>query len=108
MALRVPLRGKPEECYWTKLGSTLLLSVKPIYPTNTGLWSRKADHRAPSMESWATSTQNTFPDGFQESILKDQLMEAGPRVWDQLVHGSDWLMVTKVEGWVTGVNIINP
>ena len=50
------------------------------------------------MESWATSAQNTFPDGFQESILKDQLREAGPRVWDQLVHSSDWLMVTKVEG----------
>ena len=25
-----------------------------------------------------------------------------------MVHNSDWLMVTKVKGWVTGVNIINP
>ena len=97
------------ECYWTKLGSTLLPSVKWIYPTNTALWSRKVQHQSQDAKQGVpTSVQSTFPDGFQESILKDQLRKGRPKVCDQLVHNSDWLMVTKVKGWVTGVNIINP
>ena len=34
-----------------------------------------------------------LPDGFQESISKGQGREGSHRVYDRIVHNSDWLMV---------------
>ena len=42
----------------------------------------------------------------QGGIFKGQVREGSHRVWEQLVHSSDWLMM-RSQGGLTGVNIID-